>query len=100
MNSIKKRGRPPKKQTEKAVDTPEEVELQVEAQVDTPVEKQVEPKTDLPVVVKKNNYRIVKGKAVSCQKGILGPGAEVKAEYVGGEDCLKRLIETGHVEKY
>lgn len=94
MTDTKKRGRPPKKKTEEVVEKPKEVEVKA------PVEEAVEKQVVTPVVVKKDSYRIVKGKAVSCQKGILGPGAEVKAEYVGGEDCLKRLIETGHVEKY
>jgi len=46
-------------------------------------------------------YRIVEGKAVTSKRGILGPGVEVKAEYLtGGATSLDALVAAGYVEVY
>ena len=38
------------------------------------------------------------GRAITSMRGVLGPGAEVKAEYfAGGEETLKDLVEKGYV---
>ena len=46
-------------------------------------------------------YRIVEGKAVTSKRGILGPGVEVKVEYLtGGAKSLAELVAAGYVEVY
>jgi hypothetical protein len=45
-------------------------------------------------------YRVAKGKAISCRKGIRSEGDPIEAINVGGEECLEKLIKSGHVEKY
>ena len=38
-------------------------------------------------------YKVAEGKAITSKKGILGPNAEVKAEYLpGGDVTLKELV--------
>lgn len=45
-------------------------------------------------------YRVAPGKATTSLKGILGPDAEVKAEYFAdGQDSIDRLVEKGYVIK-
>ena len=45
-------------------------------------------------------YRIAKGKAITCKKGLLGPGAVIKPEFIGREEDLELLVDKGYVEKY
>ena len=46
-------------------------------------------------------YTVAKGKAITCKKGILADGAEVKAEYLGanGAQQLAALAEKGILVK-
>lgn len=76
-----------KKKVEKPIEKPEVIENQESVKDWTPPPRA--PK-----------YRVKKGKSISCQKGILGPGAAVEADFVGGEECLEALLESEHVEKY
>jgi len=44
-------------------------------------------------------YKVKEGRSISATgKGVLGPGAEVTADLVGGADNLKRLITAGAIE--
>ena len=50
-----------------------------------------------PVVT---TYRIAPGKAITSKKGVLGPGKEVKAEYLnGGQKTMDASIQSGHIIK-
>lgn len=70
--------------------------------------KEVEPKVienqesvkDWTPPPRKPKHRVAKGKSICCRKGIRGPGDPIEAINVGGEDCLKGLVESGHVEEY
>ena len=45
-------------------------------------------------------YSIKAGKSVTSKKGVLAPGDEVKAEYLGGgQKSLDALVKSGHVDK-
>lgn len=49
---------------------------------------------------KKPPYYVADGKAVTCKKGMLSEGDEVKADYLGdGDKGLKALVEKGIVVK-
>jgi hypothetical protein len=53
-----------------------------------------------PVKVKRPPYYISDGKSLTTKKGILGPGDEVKIEYlIDGRDGLKRHVENGVITK-
>lgn len=59
----------------------------------------VEPVAEKPVKRPDPIYRVAKGKAVSCKKGMLDAGTRIeKAAWVGGEEALVALIEKGVVE--
>ncbi len=48
----------------------------------------------------KRGFFIAEGKAISCKKGILGPGDKVTPENLGnhdGEAVFKRLVESGAI---
>lgn len=53
-----------------------------------------------PVKVKLPPFYIKDGKSLTTLKGILGPGDEVKAEYlIDGKDGLKHHVENGVIAK-
>ena len=53
-----------------------------------------------PAKVKRPPYYICDGKSLTTLKGILGPGDEVKVEYlIDGKDGLKRHRENGVIAK-
>lgn len=44
-------------------------------------------------------YVVVEGQSITSKKGVLGPGAEVKAEYfAGGEEIIESLLERGLIK--
>lgn len=48
----------------------------------------------------KFDFEIAEGHSLCSRKGILGPGEEVKAEYLGedGEKKLKQFVKSGHIK--
>jgi len=63
-----------------------------------PVE--VKPEPVKPVEIKAPVYKVAPGKSITSKKGILGPGEEVKAEYMsGGQKTIDDRIESGHITK-
>lgn len=45
-------------------------------------------------------FTIAEGKALTSKKGILGPGDEVKPEYLpGGQDTIDKFVKSGHIVK-
>jgi len=45
-------------------------------------------------------YKVAEGKAITCKKGMLSAGDEVKVEYIhGGEKSLDKLVDAGVVVK-
>lgn len=45
-------------------------------------------------------YSVAEGKAITCKKGILSDGDEIKVEYVnGGIETLNKLVKDGYVIK-
>lgn len=49
---------------------------------------------------KKPPFYVAEGKAITCSKGVLADGDEVKAAYLGGgKDALNALVKAGHVKK-
>ncbi len=50
--------------------------------------------------VKAHPYSIAEGKSVTCKKGILSHGDEIKADYLGGgQDALDALVKSKVVVK-
>jgi len=53
-----------------------------------------------PVEVIKSIYKVAPGKSITSKKGILGPGEEVKTEYMsGGQKTIDDRIKSGHIIK-
>ena len=53
-------------------------------------------------LVEKNKpeYQVAPGKAITCKKGIVADGDEVKAEYfIDGDKAVKRFVKSGHIIK-
>jgi len=48
----------------------------------------------------KSGYRVASGKAITCKRGILADGDEIKAEYLSGEGTLERLLKSGLVVEW
>ena len=49
---------------------------------------------------KKPPFYVADGKSLTCKKGVLDSGEEVKAAYLGGgKDSLAALVKSGHVIK-
>lgn len=49
---------------------------------------------------KKPPYYIAEGKALTSKRGILGPGDEVKVDYLpGGKDTFDKFVKSGHIKK-
>ncbi len=72
---------------EKAADNRKTAIEALEAAIEQPAEPTPEPKV----------VKVCEGKAITSKIGVLGPDAEVKAEYLaGGADALKVLIEKGY----
>lgn len=67
-------------------------------------EVKTEPKVEKPLdwtpPPRDPKYRVAKGKAISCRKGIRSDGDPIEAINVGGQECLDGLVKSGHVEKY
>jgi hypothetical protein len=77
---------------------PEPAPVPKPAQAPEPVLAPVSKPVSSPVVLR---YRIAEGKAVTSKRGILGPGTEVKVEYLtGGATSLDELVAAGYVEVY
>lgn len=46
-------------------------------------------------------HRVAKGKAVTCLRGLLAEGVDIKAaDLAGGAEALASLVERGYVEAY
>jgi len=61
------------------------------------VDAPIAPPVEAVAPVKPAGYVVAPGKSIACKKGILGPGDEVLAKYVGGADSVDRLVASGHV---
>ncbi len=45
-------------------------------------------------------YEIAPGKSLTCKRGVLGPGQEIReCDVSGGKDQLEHLVKRGHVLK-
>jgi len=58
------------------------------------------PKAPPKATKSKAPYVVAKGKALTCRRGVLGPGDEIKVSDVSdGQAGLERLVKSGHVVK-
>ena len=74
--------------------TPAPPEPEVEAPPEPEVEAPPEPE------VEAFPYSIAPGKSVTCKKGVLADGDEMKVEFIhGGQDSLDKLIKRKYVIK-
>lgn len=75
-----------------------ERDAELDTQADTAPEPESAPEPEQPK--KPAGYRVAAGKAITCLKGVLADGDEVKPKYFrGGEETLARLVKSGHVVK-
>jgi len=62
-----------------------------------------QPKQETPAPVKASAgvaYKVAKGKSLTCKKGILSEGVEVKPEWIGGgQTALDVLVKNQVVRK-
>lgn len=91
----KKKGTTDKPKVEAAKDKPK-----AEPKPAPPVK--AEPKPVVKAIPKPVRYRVAKGKAITCLKGILGEGQPVLPAFLSGgtEEALKNLADQGILEKY
>jgi hypothetical protein len=65
--------------------------------------KDKEKKQTVPEFVPQRveRHRVAKGKAVTCLRGLLAEGVDIKAaDLAGGAKALASLVERGYVEAY
>lgn len=54
----------------------------------------------VPAPPKVENFCVAEGKSITCLKGVLVEGDEVKVDYIGGgKESFDKLIKDGYVVK-
>ena len=80
-------------------DAPPPPENAAEAAVLARKEAELTRKKEAEKKKKKPPYTVVAGKAITCKKGVVAGGDEVKASYFAHKETLDDLVEKGYVIK-